>query len=185
MTTSERVGRTRVGAYAICIDGDRLLLCRIGPAMMGAGIWTLPGGEVEFGEDPADAALRELAEETGLVGRIGELLEVSSRLYRPDDVEPPPVHAIRVIYRVEVIGGDVARRARRFDRPRRVARARGAPDPADGRSRRARRTDRIRVKTAISVSVAAPPEVVFALARDVTRWPDLLPHYRSAKVARP
>ena len=38
------------------------------------------------------------------------------------------------------------------------------------------------MKTAISVSVAAPPEVVFALARDVTRWPDLLPHYRSAKV---
>ena len=100
MTVSERVGRTRVGAYAICTDGDRLLLCRVAPRVMGAGIWTLPGGEVEFGEDPADAVLRELAEETGLVGHVGGLLEVSSRLYRPDDVAPPPVHAIRVIYRV-------------------------------------------------------------------------------------
>jgi len=28
-----------------------------------------------------------------------------------------------------------------------------------------------------SVEVAAPPALVFALARDVTRWPQLLPHY--------
>jgi ribosome-associated toxin RatA of RatAB toxin-antitoxin module len=29
----------------------------------------------------------------------------------------------------------------------------------------------------ISVDVAAPPELVFRLARDVERWPRLLPHY--------
>lgn len=40
------------------------------------------------------------------------------------------------------------------------------------------------MKTSISIDVGAPPELVFALARDVTRWPDLLPHYRAATVQR-
>ena len=33
------------------------------------------------------------------------------------------------------------------------------------------------MRSSIAIEVAAPPEVVFALARDVERWPDLLPHY--------
>jgi len=38
------------------------------------------------------------------------------------------------------------------------------------------------VKTDISIDVAAPPELVFALARDIERWPKLLPHYVSVTV---
>jgi len=33
------------------------------------------------------------------------------------------------------------------------------------------------VRSTTSVDVAAPPALVFALARDITRWPQLLPHY--------
>jgi ribosome-associated toxin RatA of RatAB toxin-antitoxin module len=33
------------------------------------------------------------------------------------------------------------------------------------------------VRSTTSVDVAAPPTLVFALARDITRWPQLLPHY--------
>jgi hypothetical protein len=33
------------------------------------------------------------------------------------------------------------------------------------------------VRSAIGIDVAAPPELVFRLARDVEGWPDLLPHY--------
>ena len=40
------------------------------------------------------------------------------------------------------------------------------------------------MRTSIGIDIAAPPDLVFALARDVTRWPDLLPHYRSATVLR-
>lgn len=40
------------------------------------------------------------------------------------------------------------------------------------------------MKTSIRIDVTAPPELVFALARDVTRWPHLLPHYRAATVQR-
>jgi ribosome-associated toxin RatA of RatAB toxin-antitoxin module len=38
------------------------------------------------------------------------------------------------------------------------------------------------VKTDISIEIHAPPELVFALARDVERWPRLLPHYVSVTV---
>jgi aromatase len=37
----------------------------------------------------------------------------------------------------------------------------------------------------IAIRIAAPPDLVFAVARDVERWADLLPHYaRSAAVER-
>jgi ribosome-associated toxin RatA of RatAB toxin-antitoxin module len=36
------------------------------------------------------------------------------------------------------------------------------------------------VKSSIGIDVAAPPELLFRLARDVERWPRLLPHYVAA-----
>ena len=38
------------------------------------------------------------------------------------------------------------------------------------------------MRSTIAIDVAAPPDVVFRLARDITRWPDLLPHYVSVTV---
>lgn len=40
------------------------------------GLWGFPGGKIELGETAADAALRELQEETGVVGAITSLLDV-------------------------------------------------------------------------------------------------------------
>ncbi len=110
---TEPVARmTRVAAYALCVDGDAILLSRIaqGATATSDGKWTLPGGGVEFGEDPADAALRELTEETGLVGEIVELASVSSwtgRFVHPANGVLTDFHGIRIIYRVRIVGGEL------------------------------------------------------------------------------
>jgi len=41
------------------------------------------------------------------------------------------------------------------------------------------------VKSTIGIDIAAPADLVFRLARDVERWPDLLPHYVSALAQAP
>ena len=103
---------TRLAAYALCTDGDSILLSRIaqGATASSDGMWTLPGGGIEFGEDPRDAALRELTEETGLSGEILELAGVDSwagHFIDPRDGIPTDFHAVRILYRVGVTGGEL------------------------------------------------------------------------------
>jgi 8-oxo-dGTP diphosphatase len=58
----------KLGASA-CVwrDGQVLLIQRAKPPI---GIWSLPGGHVEFGETALAAALRELLEETGTIANL-------------------------------------------------------------------------------------------------------------------
>jgi ADP-ribose pyrophosphatase YjhB (NUDIX family) len=106
-------GRTRVGAYAICLDEtDRILLCRLEPSVAPGETWTLPGGGIEFGEAPAAAVIRELAEESGYRGVVADLLDVSDRLFTDgvaptDDGGDGRLHAIRIVYRVRIVGGEL------------------------------------------------------------------------------
>jgi 8-oxo-dGTP diphosphatase len=104
---SER--RTGVAAYALCLDGDgRILLCRASFPIRVAGLWGLPGGGLEFGEDPAGGVIRELAEETGLEGKVLSLEGISSSTFELDVAEGGgEFHKVRVLYRVEVTGGSL------------------------------------------------------------------------------
>ncbi|MDL2335985.1 MAG: NUDIX domain-containing protein [Chloroflexota bacterium] len=98
--------RTRLAAYTICIEDGRLLLVRIAPGYPAAGIWTLPGGGVAFGEDPADAARRELGEESGLEGRIDDLAFVNSITGDANaELSRDAWHGVRIVYLATVTGG--------------------------------------------------------------------------------
>ena len=100
------VPRTRLAAYALCVEDGRLLLCRIAPGYPSAGVWTLPGGGVAFGEDPADAARRELAEETGLEGRIDDLAFVDSIAGASlPGRGSEAYHGVRIVYLAAITGG--------------------------------------------------------------------------------
>lgn len=62
-------------AGVVCFRrGEVLLIRRATPPRQGE--WSLPGGRLEPGEAPMEAALRELAEETGVTARLLGLIEI-------------------------------------------------------------------------------------------------------------
>ncbi len=84
----------KVVAATIPVVDGRLLLTRrtIDP---GRGLWTFPGGFVDFGETATAAAVRETFEETGLEVALDQLLDVYS----------DPGAPVVIVYRARVLGG--------------------------------------------------------------------------------
>jgi ADP-ribose pyrophosphatase YjhB (NUDIX family) len=87
----------RPGAYAVLRDGDDILLTRLRDS---GGLWTLPGGGIDHGEDPLAAVVREVYEETGLPFTPGRLVAVTSRHFtaHAPNGRLEDFHAIRVMY---------------------------------------------------------------------------------------
>ncbi len=88
------------GAAAIVVRGREVLLVRRGIEPY-RGCWGLPAGYQEYAESPAEAAVREVREETGLQVRLGRILDVC---YTLDD---PRKRANLVVYTAEVVAGEL------------------------------------------------------------------------------
>lgn len=85
----------RIASYGFIFNTKRelLILQRAEHDSM-PGTWELPGGTSELGEDPKDAAKREVFEETGLIVTISYplgILSVHSRRH-------PQTHIIRIAF---------------------------------------------------------------------------------------
>ena len=101
-----------VAALVPSQNGQLLLVKRaVEPAK---GQWCLPGGFIEIDESIEEAVLRELREETGVEGKIGQLVDFFS--------QRSPLYGALLIfgYRVTLLGGELqagddAQEARFFD----------------------------------------------------------------------
>lgn len=80
-------------------DGRVLLVRRVNEPFR--GLWTLPAGFVDAGEDPAQAAQRECLEETGLTVRPTRVLDVIAGREHPRGAD------FVIVYHAEVVSGNL------------------------------------------------------------------------------
>ena len=64
----------RKNSAVIIKHGDEVLLCKRSPKETLPNIWSIPGGGIENGESPGQAAIREVHEETNI--KIGTNLDL-------------------------------------------------------------------------------------------------------------
>ena len=88
-------------------DFERVLLGRRSVEPQ-AGLWCLPGGFIELGERPEQAALRELHEETGITGKIEMLLGVATDPHPDYDTVLITAYLVRSFIGSPVAGDDVS-----------------------------------------------------------------------------
>ena len=93
----------RPAAYGIVIHDGKILLTKEN------GKFHLPGGGVELGEDPEDAVVREIREETGILVADPKLVDMNSSFFTWQESEQPPnfthVQSLMLYYHCNYVGG--------------------------------------------------------------------------------
>ena len=155
------------------------------PTARAPGCGRSPAAALDFGEDPVAAPSARCARRRATTRRrrpprrpVGGARAGRDRQRAPDPRRGHPVPRRRVT------GGDAARRVRGLHRRGRLGAARGARRPPVRRPAGvgAPGGGPLSVRSTIGIDVAAPPDLVYRLARDVTRWERLLPHYSRSVV---
>lgn len=90
----------KVAAAVLVEVNGAVLLVRRGNEPQ-RGLWTLPAGFINAGEDPAQAAARECLEETGLRVKITSLVEIVAGREHPRGAD------FVIVYRAEIAGGEL------------------------------------------------------------------------------
>jgi 8-oxo-dGTP diphosphatase len=90
----------KVAAAVLVEQEGRVLLVRRANEPF-RGLWTLPAGFINGGEDPAEAAARECLEETGLNVRVIRVLDIISGREHTRGAD------FIIVYRAEVLDGEL------------------------------------------------------------------------------
>jgi 8-oxo-dGTP diphosphatase len=94
------VRRQRIAAYAIVLSERGLLGTEFSDRTAVPGMWGLPGGGIDEGENPSQTVLREVMEETGQRVELSHLLDIQTNHWvgRAPNGVIEDFHAVRIIY---------------------------------------------------------------------------------------
>ena len=96
----------RPASYALITKKDEVLLSLWESSI--ASFWTLPGGGIEYDEQPEAACIREVWEETGYNVELTRFLSVSTHVVPLDKRVPGktlPLQILRLLYTAEIVSG--------------------------------------------------------------------------------
>lgn len=90
-------------AAIVINEKDEFLLTKRAPDLTGGGLYCLPSGFLDRGENMKTAVIRELEEETGITGRVSFLFRINDNPNRPKEDR----QNVDVVFVVEPSGGNI------------------------------------------------------------------------------
>lgn len=96
---------------AVLVHDDAVLFVRHSPGHSLAGQWTIPWGILEDNEQPSEAVVREVAEESGICASVDGLLGVQA-------IPPPWAGQLALLFRCRYTSGELTPDGRETDATR-------------------------------------------------------------------
>lgn len=91
-----------VGVAVLVRDASgRVLMVKRAEGATRPGLWSIPAGYMDYGEEVREAAARELEEETGLEADVGEVVFVASNFHDPAKL------TVGIWFEGNVVGGNL------------------------------------------------------------------------------